>query len=74
LFLYSLRLLAGSAIVFCVIMKVCYNSGLPENEEMVQDTAVSILLSNADRSCNSVILYSVAMLHMNMQWLIQFKS
>lgn len=67
-------LLVGSAIVFYVIMKVCYDSGLPENEAMVQDKSVSVSLSNADKSYNSVILYSVIFLHMNMQWLIQFQS
>lgn len=65
LFLYSLRLVVGSAIVFHVIMKICYDSGLPENEATVQDTSVSnTLLSNADKSCNSVILYTFIVLHM----------
>lgn len=41
---------------------------------MLQDTSVNILLWNADKSCNSVILYSVIVLHSNMQWFIQFKS
>lgn len=64
----------GSAIVFYVVMKVCYDSGLPENEAMVQDVSVSVSLSKADKSYNPVILYSVIFLHMNMQSLIQFQS